>query len=290
MYKKVFKLFLCLACVATGALLTSCGKVHGGVLQPAGLVAKQERTLLFDAVALMLIVVLPVIIMSIAFAVRYRSSHKTSDYKPNWSHNAYLEAVWWGVPLVIIVILGILTWKKTHELDPYRKLDVPGKPLLIEAVAMQWKWLFIYPEQNIATVNYVQIPEKRQVEFYITADAPMSSFFIPQLGSQIYAMAGMRTRLHLVSSIPGVYRGMNSQYNGDGFSDMKFDARVSSVKDFNQWVKKVKSSGSPMNLTVYKKLSKPTIKAPVELYSSVAPSNLFKRIMMQYMMPNMDLH
>ena len=272
-----------------GLSLASCTTV-GGVLHPAGVIASQERTLLFDSVALMLIVVIPVIIMSVAFALRYRSTHKTSDYKPNWSHNVYLEAIWWGVPMIIIVVLGVLTYKKTHQLDPYKKIDVPGKPLLIEAVAMQWKWLFLYPKQGIATVNYVEIPNNRQVQFYITADAPMSSFFIPQLGSQIYAMAGMRTRLHLLPNREGTYEGMNSQYNGDGFSDMKFKAKVVSIKEFDNWVSNHKKVGKKLDLSVYRALSKPTIDVKPIYYSSFEPKGLFKRIMVQYTKPNMNLH
>ena len=286
----ITRVCLPLAATAFSLSLAACSKIHGGVLEPAGLVAKQERTLLFDSVALMLIVVIPVIIMSFAFAWRYRASHKTSEYKPNWSHNNHLEAVWWGVPCVIIVILGILTWRTTHSLDPYRKLAVPGKPLLVEAVALRWKWLFIYPEQHIATVNYLELPKDRQVEFYITADAPMSSFFIPQLGSQIYAMAGMRTRLHLQATQVGSFEGMNTQYNGNGFANMKFTVNVVQPTDFNRWVAKTKQANSILNLAMYKKIVRPTEnRFPATYYSAVYP-NLFKRIMQQYTMPNMRLH
>lgn len=271
-------------------LISGCSNIKGGVLHPAGLVASQERKLLFDSVALMLIVVIPVIIMSFAFAWRYRAKHKTSEYKPNWSHNNYLEAVWWGIPCVIIVFLGILTWRSTHSLDPYRKLDVPGKPLLVQAVALRWKWLFIYPEQNIATVNYLEIPKDRQVEFYITADAPMSSFFIPQLGSQIYGMAGMRTRLHIIAAKVGKFEGMNTQYNGAGFADMKFMVNVVTPGDFQSWVQKIKQTPTKLSIPVYQKIVQPTVnRAPPEYYSAVYP-NLFKRIMMQYTAPNMRMH
>jgi cytochrome o ubiquinol oxidase subunit II len=278
-----------LGCLTLMAI-ASCSNIHGGVLHPAGTVAKQERTLLFDTLALMLIVVIPVIIMSFAFAWRYRASNKTSKYKPNWSHNAHLEAVWWGVPCILIVVLGIITWRSTHTLDPYRKLDVPGKPLLVEAVALRWKWLFIYPEQNIATINTLDLPKDRQVEFYITADAPMVSFFIPQLGSQIYGMAGMRTRLHLLPTRLGTYEGMNTQYNGAGFSVMKFPAHVVSHASFDKWVRAVKQGHRHLGLAEYRKISQPTeSKYPAVYYSAVYPK-LFKRIMAQYMMPNMRLH
>jgi cytochrome o ubiquinol oxidase subunit II len=157
------KLALPLICVL---LLTSCSSGHlYGVLNPKGLVATQERKIMFDCIALMLIVVIPVIIMSFAFTSRYNAKKNNPDYKPNWAHNTFLECIWWGVPCVLIVILGIITWQSSHKLDPYRKLDIPGKTLVIQAVSLQWKWLFIYPKQDIATVNYIEIPKDQQVEF-----------------------------------------------------------------------------------------------------------------------------
>ena len=270
--------------------LSGCVHVTGGVLDPKGLVAKEERTLMFDSVALMLIVVIPVIIMSFAFAFRYRARHgNKSRYRPNWCHNVALEAIWWGVPCIIIIALGIITWITSHRLDPYRPLDKGGKPMVIQAVSLQWKWLFIYPEQGIATVNQIDIPRGRQVEFQLTSVAPMSAFFIPQLSSQIYTMAGMRTRLHLYTDNEGTYRGLNAQYNGDGFSDMEFKVNVVAPEAFTQWVQMVKSSNSQLTLPIYQQLVKPTIAAPVTYYSSVMPG-LFRRIMMSYMMPNMKMH
>ena len=296
-YRRTSSLLLSLCCLIT---LSSCHTAHG-VFDPAGLVAKQERTLMMDSVALMLIVVIPVIIMSFAFAFRYRKTHDNkSKYRPDWAHNNLLESLWWGVPCVIIVILGIMTWKYSHKLDPYRKLDVPGKPMVIEAVALRWKWLFIYPNKNIATINYVDVPVNKPFEFHITSDAPMSALFIPQLGSQIYAMAGMRTRLNLISDQVGVYVGKDTQYNGKGFSSMHFKVHVTSQKTFDQWVKHVKVSKTSKALTVseYAKLWQPRVQKdkwnhditdkPL-FFNSVAP-NLFKRIMWQYTKPNMKLH
>lgn len=270
-------------------LLSGCG-LHEGLLNPKGLVAAQERKLFFDSLALMLIVVIPVIIMSFAFVYRYRASHKTADYKPNWAHNVFLETIWWTVPCIIIVILGIMTWHMSHKLDPYRKLDMPGKPLVVEAVALRWKWLFIYPEQHMAALNFLELPKDRQIEFRITADAPMSSFFIPQLGSQIYAMAGMRTRLHLVANVAGVYEGMNTQYNGDGFSDMRFKVHVVAAQQFTKWQDSIKALRNPgLGLGTYGQLAMPTIANKPVYYSSVYP-NLFRRIMMQYTQAHMRLH
>lgn len=288
--KSVFSVKGILTLLGLGLVLglSGCTLLPTGVLNPKGVIAAQEKKLLFDAIALMLIVVIPVIIMSFAFAFRYRASHKTAEYRPSWSHSVLIECICWGVPCVIIVILGIMTWKKTHALDPYRPIDnIPGKPLLIEAVALPWKWLFIYPKQNIAMVNYVEIPRGRQVQFYISSDnVPMSAFFIPQLGSQIYAMAGMRTRLHLVATEDGTYRGLDSQYNGDGFSSMQFQAHVVEPAAFNTWVGHVKQVKSQLNIPEYKQLTKPSIASQhdnlVRYFSGVKPG-LFKSIMDQYM-------
>ena len=262
--------------------ITSCHASISGLLNPKGLIAWQERQLLFNSTVLMLIVVVPVIVMSFAFVIRYRQKDKTADYKPNWENNIFLEVIWWGVPFLVILILGIMTWNLTHKLDPFRKINIPGKPLLIEAVALPWKWLFIYPQQNIATVNFIEIPKNKQVEFWLTSDnVPMSAFFIPQLGSQVYTMAGMRTRLHLVGSQIGTYQGLNSQYNGDGFSDMHFNVKVVEPNEMQACINKVKQSSKKLTLPAYRRLTQPTVAASVEYYSSVEP-RLFKSIICKY--------
>lgn len=262
--------------------LAGCHQAMTGVLNPKGIVTYQERQLLFNAFALMLIVVIPVIIMSFAFVIRYRASHKTAEHKPNWSHNVFLEAIWWGVPCVIIVILAAMTWIMTHKLDPYRKINVPGKIMPIEAVALPWKWLFIYPRQNIATVNFLEIPRGQQVEFFLTSDnVPMSAFFVPQLSSQIYTMAGMRTRLHLVALKNGIFDGLNAQYNGDGFSSMHFKVSVVESAAMQQWIKKVRNTSNPLSMAAYQQLLTPVINAPVQYYSPVVPK-LFNHIISKY--------
>src|SRR5579862_2857852 len=203
-------------------LLVGCKGHLVGILNPKGIISHEERTLFFNTLALMLIVVLPVIVMSFTFVYHYQVAHRIKTYRPNWSHSLFLEALWWGIPIIIICVLAVLTWKKTYELDPYHRI-VSNEPLQIQAIALPWKWLFIYPQQNIATINYLVLPAGQQVEFWLTTDnVPMSAFFIPQLGSQIYTMAGMRTRLHLLANQTGDYDGLNTQYNGEGFSDMHF--------------------------------------------------------------------
>lgn len=288
-----FKVDNCLKALiylGTAVTLTACqSHLEGGVLYSKGLIAAQERELFVDALALMLIVVLPVIVMSFTFAYKYRVKANNKDYKPTWSHNVFLEAVWWGIPTVIIICLGILTWKKTHQLDPYKKIPrITGEVLKIQAIALPWNWLFIYPKENVATLNYLQLPNEQQVEFFITADAPMSAFAIPQLGSQIYAMAGMRTRLHLYPLYTGSYEGMNTQYSGEGFADMKFKVEVVKPKQFTQWVSAMKNGHPTLTWSSYKTVAKPSIKHPVELYSNVKPK-LFQQVMHQYMMPNMQM-
>ena len=283
-----FRWLLKSALIIIGSLillsLSGCKEHFIGVLNPKGLIASEQRKLFFDTLAVMLIVVLPVSSMSITFVYHYQISHRIRDYKPNWGHNFYLELLWWGIPCVIILVLAIMTWKKTHELDPYRPIaGQTQKPLLIQVIALPWKWVFIYPEQNIATVNYLEIPIGQQVEYWITADnVPMSAFFIPQLGSQIYAMAGMRTRLHLLASEPGVYDGLNTQYNGDGFSDMHFEVHVVKPETLKQWFTEVKKSPNGLTDASYNQLLYPSIADKPKLFSGVQ-NDLFDKVIMTYM-------
>lgn len=281
---KAFKSVLWLSLLGLGiALLSGCQATSQGLLNPKGLIASEERKLFFDTIALMLIVVLPVIIMSLAFVYHYQDSHKIRDYKPNWSHSTFLELLWWGIPCAIIVTLSVITWKKTHELDPYQKINYPGSPLLVKVIALPWKWLFIYPEQNIASVNELVIPVDRQVEYWITADnVPMSAFFIPQLGSQIYAMVGMRTRLHLVATQTGNFMGLNSQFNGNGFSDMHFAVHVVSASEFNQWANKIKKSEKSLTDAAYHSLLNPSENDKPSYFSKV-DADLFENVMDVYM-------
>jgi len=285
MQKTIFKILVkCLLVIGVVISMTGCEGHIVGMLNPKGIIAYEERLLFFDTLALMLIVVLPVIVMSFTFVYHYRASHRIKEYRPNWSHSYFLETLWWGIPTVIIVVLAILTWKKTHQLDPYNKIagsDQP--PFLIQAIALPWKWLFIYPDQGIASVNYLVLPVDQQVEFWITADnVPMSAFFIPQLGSQIYAMAGMRTRLHLQAGEVGEYEGLNALYNGDGFSDMHFPVHVVDQGGMLQWVDQVKTSTDQLTDMSYSTLLKPAIGSPPQFFSSVT-GDFFNNVLMVYM-------
>lgn len=264
--------------------LTGCKEQFDGMLNPKGIIAFQERKLFFDTLAIMLIVVLPVIIMSFAFVYHYQISHKTRDYKPNWSHNHLLESIWWAIPCVIIFVLAVITWKKSHELDPFN--PIPGnneKPMLVQVIALPWKWLFIYPEQHIATVNYLEIPVSKQVEYQITTDnVPLSAFFIPQLGSQIYTTTGMRTRLHLIANEKGIYDGFNTQFNGDGFSDMHFEVHVVDPNEMQQWVNTVKKSSNTLTEAAYSELLNPTIGDKPKLFGAITPG-IFDNVIHTYM-------
>lgn len=275
---------ICRLLSLTGVLLflSACSHELTGVLNPKGIIAFQERQLLFDSLALMMVVVLPVIVMSFAFIWRYRETHKTADYKPNWCHSVMLESIWWGVPMAIIMIIGIMTWETTHSLDPYEKINVEGETLKVQVVALPWKWLFIYPEQGVATINELDLPVDRQVEFELTSDnVPMSAFFVPQLGSQIYTMAGMRTQLHYVATHLGTLQGLNSQYNGEGFSEMHFKVHILNESDMNAWFEKVKQEGKSLDAKTYAKVRENSIADAPVMYSSVEP-NLFKRIIDSY--------
>ena len=251
------------------------------LLDPVGQVGIDEKNLIITATLLMLLVVVPVILMTIIFAWKYRASNKNATYAPKWSHSTKIEVVIWTVPILIIIALGVITYKSTHALDPYRPLESEAKPINIEVVALDWKWLFIYPEQGIATVNKIVFPANTPVNFRITSDTVMNSFFIPGLGGQIYAMAGMTTKLHLIANKNAELDGISANYSGAGFTGMKFKAIATSQADFDAWVSEVKASPKQLDTAEYAALTKPSQNNPVELYSSYAP-NLFQTIIDKY--------
>ena len=260
------------------ALLAGCNTV---LMNPSGDIANQQGRLIVVSTVLMLIIIIPVIALTIFFAWRYRQSNKEADYSPDWDHSTQLELAIWAAPLLIIIALGAITWISTHTLDPYRPLSrldaerpIPAeaKPLVVEVVALDWKWLFIYPEQGFATVNEMAAPVDRPITFKITATSVMNSFFIPALAGQIYAMPGMETKLHAVINKPGEFEGFSANYSGAGFSGMRFKFHGLSNTDFDQWVQKVKA-GKDGELTreQYKKLEVPSEREPVRHYATVAP-------------------
>lgn len=267
--------------VVVAVLFMLLQKYTFAVFEPKGAVASDERGLIIHAVLLMLIVVIPVFILAFTIAWRYRAGNTTAVYTPNWQNSPMEELIWWAVPFEIILVLGALTWSSTHSLDPAKPLSVSGTPLVVEVVALDWKWLFIYPELGLASVNQLDFPVNRPVRFEITADAPMNSFWIPQLGGQIYAMTGMVTELNLSADTVGTYRGGSANYSGDGFAQMKFDANALSEADFNAWVAGAKQSGRMLDMASYTQLAQPGTTTP-HTYASVQ-NDLYNSIVMQFM-------
>ncbi len=278
-----FLLSIVLALIALGLVLLMV--VHGNfvLFNPKGIVALKERSLIVTAIGLMFIVVIPVFIATFYFAWKYRAG-RDAEYAPDSNPNVKLELLWWAIPAAVIFVLAIINWKSAHDLDPYKPLQSAAKPLTIQVVSLRWKWLFIYPEQNIATVNFIEFPENVPVNFQLTSDASMNSFWIPQLGGQMYAMAGMQTQLHLMAGEPGEFNGSAAEINGTGFAGMKFIAKASSQADFYAWVESVKKSSQTLNQEAYNKLAEPSENNPATFYSSTE-KNLYSTIMMKYMMP-----
>lgn len=259
-------------------------RVNVDVLNPQGIIASQQKGLLIFTIVLSAIIVIPVFVLLGVFAWKYRETNpKKADYAPDWDSSRLFETIWWGIPCIIILILGIITWQTSHQLDPYKALDSNVTPLRVQVVALQWKWLFIYPDQHVASVNLLEIPEKTPINFTITSDAPMNAFWIPSLGSQVYAMSGMSTQLHLMADKTGDYEGSSSNISGKDFAAMAFTARAVSTADFDTWVNEAKM-GASLTAASYKQLAKPgTVKQPVAY--NLVDEALYQSIIDKYMGP-----
>jgi cytochrome o ubiquinol oxidase subunit II len=258
--------------------LASCQRA--GVLDPQGPVASAERLLLFNSTEIMLVVVIPVIVATLGFAWWYRASNARANRSLGEDYEGRVEFVTWSIPALIVILLGGVIWISTHELDPRAPLPSTVQPLQVEVVSLDWKWLFIYPDQRIAAVNQLVFPAGTPVSFRITSATVMNSFFIPQLGSQVYAMGGMATHLNLMADAPGEYTGISAMYSGDGFSDMRFTAKAVSAPDFEAWVAKVRGAGPGLDQAAYAALAKPSKAVPPTTYGSVA-EKLFEHIVDQ---------
>ncbi|MGQ2936775.1 MAG: ubiquinol oxidase subunit II [Ferrovibrionaceae bacterium] len=269
-------------------LLGGCDLI---VLAPAGDVAAQQRDLLVISTLLMLLIIIPVMALTVLFAWRYRQGNRQGNrqaaYEPDWDHSTKLELVIWAAPLLIIICLGALTWAGTHLLDPYRRIDriAAGKPvtpehapLTVEVVALDWKWLFLYPEYGIATVNEMAAPVDRPIDFRITSSSVMNAFYVPALAGMIYAMPGMETKLHAVINHPGRYLGFSANYSGAGFSGMRFAFLGQSPQEFEQWVAQAKAEGKGLDRARYLELERPSENEPVRRFSPVAP-DLYQAIL-----------
>lgn len=263
-------------------LLAGCSKSSFTAFDTAGKVGAQERDLIIITSVLMLFVLVPVVVFTLFFAWRYRESNTDAAYSPNWSHSNLLEVFLWGGPIVIIAILGTLTWISTHELDPYKMVAAEGKdPVQVEAIAMDWKWLFVYPEYNVAAVNELAMPVDTPISIHITSDTVMTAIMIPRLGSQIFAMSGMRTQLHLLADRKGRFFGKNYQYNGEGFAKEAFHAVSMSDEQFEKWVQKAKASGQRLDAKRYADLVLPSQPTGVTYFSPVKP-HLLNYVIQQY--------
>jgi cytochrome o ubiquinol oxidase subunit 2 len=256
------------------------------VLHPAGDVAAQQSDMIIASTILMLIIIVPVIALTLFFAWRYRASNTAATYDPDWSHSLGLEVVIWAAPLVIIVALGALTWVGTHLLDPYRPLSRISEgqpigetvtPLEVEVVALDWKWLFIYPQHGVATVNEMAAPVDVPIHFRITSSSMMNAFAVPALAGMIYAMPGMTTQLNAVINAPGTYEGFSGNYSGAGFSHMRFAFRGVNQQDFDAWIAQAKQAGGMLGRQEYLALAQPSIKDPVRRFGQVDPA-LFKAV------------
>ena len=285
MHRKVTVAIIAIFVIASTAVLVYLLRDNViDVLDPKGVIAAQQRDLMIIATLLMLTVVIPVFILTFAIAWKYRAGNVRSKYRPDWDHDRRLETIWWGVPLLIIAILSGIIFKSSHELDPYRPLQSEVKPVTVQVVALRWKWLFIYPEHNIASVNYLQFPVDRPVNFKITSDAPMNSFWIPRLGGQVYAMSGMETKLHLMASEQGRYDGYSANLSGEGFAKMKFVTEVTNDEKFQEWVASLKAGGGRLGADEYARLSAPSAEVHKMTYGAVEV-DLYDTIIRKYTEP-----
>lgn len=260
-------------------LLSGCGELM--VMDPKGPIGSQQRDLIIIATVLCSVIIVPVLILTAIIAIRYRDKpNNKAAYTPKWEHSTKLEVTWWGIPIVIIIILATITARYTYATEPSKPLESDKKPMTIQVTSLDWKWLFQYPEQDIATVNYLNIPADVPIRFELTSDAPMNSFWIPQLGGQMYTMSGMAMVLHLQADEVGVYHGSGANFSGLDFAKMKFNVNAMSQEDFDAWAVKTKSESKPLTLDGYLELAKPSVEE-TQSFSSI-PEGLFNKIVHKY--------
>ncbi|MEO8936142.1 MAG: ubiquinol oxidase subunit II [Burkholderiaceae bacterium] len=263
------------------AFLTACGS---GVLDPKGPIGHANRTLLIDSMAIMLAIVIPTIVATFAFAWWFRAGNRRAKYLPDWEFSGRIELVVWAIPTMTIILLGGVTWIGAHSLDPAVPIESNNAPLEIQVVSLDWKWLFILPEQRVASINELVVPANTPLHFKLTSSSVMSTFFVPRLGSMIYTMNGMATELWLQADELGTYRGISGHYNGEGFSDMHFDVRALSAEDFARWVNKTREGGPVLDSASYTALAKQSINIPPSTFSSVE-RDLFTKVVSQELAP-----
>ncbi len=255
------------------------------VVHPKGIIAQKELELIITNIILMLLIIVPTYIFLFAVVWKYCIKNENAEYDPDHTYGPVGELIMWGLPSIIVAVMAIVTWDATHKLNPYKPIESEVKPLAIQVVALDWKWLFIYPEQGIATLNYFHIPEHTPIHLRLTADgSPMNSFWIPQLSGQIYSMTGMSTQLYLMADGPGEYIGRAVEINGEGYAGMSFSAKSTSSKDFEDWIAEVKKSSFRLSEDIYDDLVKPSVNKSVILFSEVE-KDLYHKIVHKYMYP-----
>jgi cytochrome o ubiquinol oxidase subunit 2 len=252
-----------------GAL--ALGGCSEGVLDPKGPVASAERLIMLNSTGIMLAIVIPTILATLGIAFWFRASNGRARYMPDFLYSGRVEMLVWSIPIMTVILVGGVTWLSSYDLDPPRPLASAVKPVRVQVVALDWKWLFIYPDQGIASVNKLTVPVGTPISFELTSSGVMNSFFVPQLGGQIYTMAGMVTRLHLQADHVGRYRGMSANYSGAGFADMVFNVDAVAAETFPQWVSATRSSGPTLDAQAFSDLAKPSKAVTPFTYSAVAP-------------------
>jgi cytochrome o ubiquinol oxidase subunit II len=270
--------------LASLAFTLSLGGCDWAVLNPKGPVGDGNATLLVDSVAIMLVIVVPTIIATLGIAWWFRSSNQRAFYLPDWEYSGQLELIVWAIPLLTIMLLGGVTWIGSYDLDPARPLVSKEEPLNVQVVSLDWKWLFIYPDQHVASVNRLVIPAGTPIRFALTSGSVMTAFFVPQLGSMIYTMNRMRTQLYLKADQPGVFRGLATQISGDGFADMHFEVEAKSPQDFYAWLGQVRASGPALTPESYIQLSQQSVVPKPYTFQTVS-EGLFEKILDQTLPP-----
>src|SRR5215472_13598624 len=248
--------YVALAVVPIGAA-TLCG-CSEGVLDPQGPVAAAERLIMLNSTGIMLAIVIPTILATLGTAFWFRASNKRARYRPDFTYSGRLEVLVWSIPLMTVILVGGVAWVGAHDLDPRKAIRADVKPITVQVVSLDWKWLFILPDQGIASVNHLTVPVGTPISFELTSSGVMNSFFVPQLGGQIYTMSGMTTQLQLQASHPGTYRGLSAQFSGDGFADMRFTVDAVPAEDFAQWVDAARSAGPMLDERAYEQLVRPS--------------------------------
>jgi cytochrome o ubiquinol oxidase subunit 2 len=262
-------------------LLAAC---QPAVLDPQGVIGAANKTILIDSLAIMLAIVVPTILATFAFAWWFRASNTRATYLPDFEYSGRIEMIVWAIPLLVIILLGGVAWIGSHDLDPAEPLASNTPPLEVQVVSLDWKWLFIYPNQRIASVNQLVVPAGVPLHFSLTSASVMTAFFVPQLGSMIYTMNGMRTQLNLQADAPGTFLGLASHFSGDGFSDMHFDVRAVPADQFTAWVEATRNTGPTLDAASYASLARQSIDATPFTYR-VADPGLFHEIVTQQLPP-----